>query len=144
MILRGRQKFCIALIAVAGILISSLSLYHHYGTSKTSFCNFGDSFNCDIVNHSTYSTIVGVPVALIGVLGYFLIFALATIYHDKAEAPILLLISSIGGLGFALYLTYVEKFVLAAWCILCLTSLSFIFAITALSAHLAIKPMRRD
>jgi len=41
---------------------------------------------------------------------------LATIYRDKAETPILLLIASTSGLGFALYLTYIEKFVLAAWC----------------------------
>ena len=69
MSLRRRQTVLIALIAVAGTIVSSISLYHHYGTSKTSVCNFGKSFNCDIVNRGTYSTLVGVPVALIGVLG---------------------------------------------------------------------------
>jgi uncharacterized membrane protein len=70
MSLRRRQIVLIALIAVAGTIVSSISLYQHYGTSKTSFfCNFGKSFNCDIVNRGTYSTLVGVPVALIGVLG---------------------------------------------------------------------------
>jgi vitamin-K-epoxide reductase (warfarin-sensitive) len=133
----------IALIAVAGVVISSISLYHHFGTSKTSFCNLGESFNCDIVNRSAYSSVLGVPVALIGILGYLLILALATIYRDKAETPVVLLIASVGGLGFALYLTYIEKFVLAAWCILCLSSLALIVSAAALSAALVAKSARR-
>src|SRR6266700_2277353 len=120
-------------VAVAGMVVSSVSLYHHFSTSKTSFCNLGETFNCDIVNRSSYSTVLGVPVALIGILGYLLILALATVYRDKAETPVMLLIVSTIGLGFASYLTYVEKFILAAWCILCLTSLALIFGAAVLS-----------
>jgi uncharacterized membrane protein len=137
---RGRSSrilTAIVLIAIAGAVISSLSLYHHYGTSKTAFCNFGESFNCDIVNRSTYSTALGVPVALIGILGYLVILSFATVYRSKAETPALLLIISTAGLIFSLYLTYVEKFVLATWCILCLTSLTLILAEAILSALLA-------
>jgi vitamin-K-epoxide reductase (warfarin-sensitive) len=116
----------IALLAVAGVAVSSVSLYEHFATSKTPFCDFSEFFNCDIVNRSAYSTVLGVPVALIGIIGYLLIIALATIYRNKADTPVLLLIASAGGLGFALYLTYIEKFVLATWCVLCLTSLGLI------------------
>lgn len=123
----------IALIAAAGVVVSSVSLYHHFGTSKTSFCNFNESFNCDIVNRSSYSSVLGVPVALIGILGYLLILALTTVYRDKAETPVMLLIASMGGLGFGLYLTYVEKFILQAWCVLCLSSLTLILATAVLS-----------
>ena len=35
----------IAVLAVAGTVVSSVSLYHHYGTSQTSYCDFGESFN---------------------------------------------------------------------------------------------------
>src|SRR5581483_9643610 len=63
----------IAVMAGLGVVVSSISLYHHFGTSKTSFCNFGESFNCDLVNRSQYSTVLGVPVALIGLCGYILI-----------------------------------------------------------------------
>ena len=138
---RRRLMQAIALVALAGVVVSSVSLYHHFRTSKTSFCNFGESFNCDIVNRSSYSTVARVPVALIGILGYLLILGLATIYRDKAETPILLLIASTGGLGFALYLTYIEKFVLAAWCILCLTSLALILSTAVLSAAIAAKSL---
>jgi uncharacterized membrane protein len=144
MTLRRRLMQAIALVALAGVFVSSVSLYHHFSTSKTPFCNFGESFNCDIVNRSSYSMLAGVPVALIGVLGYLLILGLATIYGDKAETPVILLIASLGGLGFALYLTYIEKFVLAAWCILCLTSLTLIFSTAVMSAVLTAKSVTRD
>lgn len=61
----------IALVAVAGVAVSSVSLYEHFATSTTSFCNFSDVFNCDLVNRSEYSRVLGVPVALIGIVGYY-------------------------------------------------------------------------
>jgi uncharacterized membrane protein len=133
----GRIFLAIALLAVAGIAVSSVSLYRHYGGSKSSFCDFGANFNCDLVNRSTYSAVLGIPVALIGVLGYAGLLALATLYRTKAETPAMLLIGSVAGLGFALYLTYVEAFVLAIWCVLCLSSLAVIGLIAVLSAVLA-------
>lgn len=139
-----RVLVSIAVLALAGIAVSSLSLYHHYGTSQTTYCDFGESFNCDIVNRSTYSTVLGVPDALIGILGYAGLFALATVYRAKAEAPLMLLIASVAGLSFALYLTYIEAFVLATWCILCLSSLTLIVLITGLSSFLAASAMRRS
>ena|SRR5580704_3758125 len=128
-----RLYLMIAIFAVLGIAVSSVSLDHHFRKSKTSFCDFGQSFNCDIVNRSEYSTVAGVPVALIGILGYAALLAFATFYRAKAETPLILAAGSLAGLGFALYLTYVEKFILATWCILCLSSLTLIFIISILS-----------
>lgn len=124
----------IAVLAVVGIAISGFSLHHHFGHNKTSFCDIGQSFNCDLVNRSEYSVVAGVPVALIGILGYILLLALATIYRQKAETPVLLLLFSAAGLAFALYLTYVEAYRIHAWCILCLSSLTAIALIAILSA----------
>ena len=126
----------IAAVALAGVIVSSVSLYHHFGKTKTSFCTFGESFNCDLVNRSSYSMGLGVPVALVGIIGYLLIFALATVYREKAETPVMLMIAAGGGLAFALYLTYIEKFVLQAWCVLCLGSLLLIFSAAVLSVTL--------
>jgi len=128
-----RLYLMIAIFAVLGIAVSSVSLDHHFRKSKTSFCDFGQSFNCDIVNRSEYSTVAGVPVALMGILGYAVLLAFATFYRAKAETPLILAAGSLAGLGFALYLTYVEKFILATWCILCLSSLALIFIISILS-----------
>ena len=133
----------IALLALGGALVSSVSLYHHYGTSATSYCDIGENFNCDIVNRSTYSTVAGIPVALVGVAGYLAVLALATMFRNRDEALAMLAIGSLTGLGFALYLTYIEGFVLAAWCILCLSSLALIFSIAVLSSLLWVHSVRQ-
>lgn len=133
----------IALAAVAGLAVSSVSLVHHYGRERTSYCDLDASFNCDIVNRSIYSSVMGIPVALIGILGYLGLLGLATVYRTKAETPVMLLTGSVAGLGFALYLTYIEKFVLATWCILCLSSLAAISAIAILSVALVVGDRRR-
>ncbi len=143
MTLHRRLMVAVSLVALAGVSVSSVSLYHHFSKSKTSFCDINESFNCDLVNRSIYSTVLGVPVALIGILGYLLILGLATVYRDKAETPVMLLIVSAAGLGFALYLTYVEAHVLGVWCVLCLTSLALIFASAVLNAVLVASSLRR-
>ena len=129
----SRILILISLLALAGLAVSSVSLYHHYDTSPSSYCTFGENFNCDIVNRSIYSVVLGVPVALIGIIGYLTLLSLATLYRTKAETPLMLLIASLCGLAFALYLTYIEAFVLAVWCILCLSSLGIVLAITVTS-----------
>ena len=73
----------VAILAVGGIVVSSVSLQHHYATSKTEYCDIGEAFNCDIVNRSEYSSILGIPVALIGMLGYGAVLGLATVYRER-------------------------------------------------------------
>ena len=133
----------IALLAILGVAVSSVSLYHHFSNSKTSFCDIGQSFNCDLVNRSQYSSFAGVPVALLGIVGYLLILAFATLYRGKAETPLILMIASLAGLGFALYLTYIEARVLYTWCILCLSSLATIAAISVLASITAMTTAKR-
>jgi len=138
------RRIClvIAVLALAGIAVSSLALQNHYAKSTSSYCDLGESFNCDIVNRSTYSVVLGLPVGLIGIIGYALLLALSTLYRAKAETPAMLLIATLGGLAFALYLTYVEAFVLAVWCLLCLSSLVLILSITLLSSVMVFHSIR--
>ena len=132
--LTRRLMSLIAILAVCGIAVSSVSLQHHYATSKTAYCDFGETFNCDIVNRSEYSSIFGIPVALIGMLGYAALAGLATVYRERQETPTMLFSAAAAGLAFALYLTYIEARVLGVWCILCLSSLVLIAATTILAA----------
>ena len=132
----GRNRFlfvAIGILAVAGIAVSAVSLQRHYARSATAFCDVGEKFNCDIVNRSEYSSVMGIPVAGIGIVGYGVLLALATLYRSRAETPLRLLMAAVVGLGFALYLTYIEAYVLDAWCILCLSSLGLIMSITVLA-----------
>jgi vitamin-K-epoxide reductase (warfarin-sensitive) len=129
----SRYFFWVTVFAALGAIVSGLALQHHYRKDSSSFCNINTTFNCDIVNLSGASQIVGIPVALVGLVAYLIMFALALLQREKAETPALLLFLASTGLVFSLYLTYVEAFVLRTWCILCLTSLLSISLITALS-----------
>jgi vitamin-K-epoxide reductase (warfarin-sensitive) len=123
----------IAVLAVAGIVVSAVSLQRHYAKSASGFCDIGEKFDCDIVNRSEYSSVMGIPVAGIGVAGYGVLLALATVYRRRAETPTRLLGAAGVGLAFALYLTYIEGYVLGTWCILCLSSLGMIAGIAILA-----------
>ena len=131
--LSSRLMSMVTILAVCGIAVSSVSLQHHYASSKTEYCEIGEAFNCDIVNRSEYSSILGIPVALIGMLGYGALAGLATVYRRRSETPAMLFGGAAAGLAFALYLTYIEGHVLGVWCILCLSSLSLIATITILA-----------
>jgi len=129
----------IAVLSVAGIVDSAVALQRHFAKSATTYCDFSQQFNCDIVNRSEYSTLAGIPVAAIGVIGYAALFVLATFWKSRPETPNRLLGAATAGLAFALYLTYVEAYVLTTWCILCLISLALILLITVMSAVLKVK-----
>ncbi len=134
----------VGILAVCGIVVSSISLQHHYAKSKTAFCDIGDTFNCDLVNRSEYSEILGIPVALIGMLGYGALAGLATVYRERREAPLLIFAGAAVGLAFALRLAYIEARVLGVWCILCLSSLALISALAAVGGVLWGKSRRAD
>lgn len=123
----------IAILSLAGVADSAIALQRHYAKSDTNFCDFSKKFSCDIVNRSEYSTLAGIPVAGIGVAGYAALFVLATFLKSRPETPTRLLVASLAGLAFALYLTYVEAYQLTTWCILCLASLALIFLISILA-----------
>jgi vitamin-K-epoxide reductase (warfarin-sensitive) len=129
----------VALLALAGIVVSGISLQRHYARSTTKFCDFNQQFSCDIVNRSEYSSVMGIPVAGIGIAGYGLLFVLSTVSRARADAPNRLLGAALAGLAFALYLTYIEARVLQTWCILCLISLALISLIAILSGFIKLR-----
>ena len=121
------------------MVVSAVSLQRHYAKSTTKFCNLGEKFDCDIVNRSEYSTLIGIPVAGFGVAGYGLLLVLSTARRSRSETPTQLMLAALVGLGFALYLTYVEAYVLTTWCILCLASLALITLIAVLAGVVRVR-----
>lgn len=132
---RGRKAMfvCVAILSLAGMIVSAISLQRHYAKSATEFCDFNQKFSCDIVNRSEYSSIIGIPVAGIGIAGYALLLLLSSLWRQLDGTPNRLLGAAVVGLIFALYLTYIEAYVLTTWCILCLISLVLISAIALLA-----------
>lgn len=130
--MKNLVRYLILLMGICGIALSIASLHSHYATSATEYCDLNAMFNCDIVNRSKFSEVFHVPVALIGLLGYVVLMVLSL---GKIMAfKLVRLFLSLGGLGFALYLAYIEEYVLRTWCLLCIGSLAAITGIVALSA----------
>jgi uncharacterized membrane protein len=121
------MRLLIAILALAGVVVSSLALKVHYDTG-TEPCSINERWDCGIVNHSSYAVIEHIPVAAIGIVGYLAIALLAL-----ARRRFLLLIAALLGLGFALYLTHIEKDILQVWCLYCVISQAIIFLLTLLS-----------
>ena len=125
----------IVALCLAGVVTASLALREHYNTA-TSPCSIDDKWDCGAVNHSPYALFHGVPVALIGILGYALLAALA------GRFPVLTALGAVVGMAFALRLTWIEWKVLETWCIYCVTSQGIIAAILLLSV-VAVSVSRR-
>jgi uncharacterized membrane protein len=125
------RRVAVSVLCLAGLGLSLTSLHNHYAVSPTQYCDLNALFNCDIVNRSKYSELFGIPVSLIGALGYLALLGLTL--RKSLSFELVRLFASLGGLAFALYLTYIEEFVLRTWCLLCIGSLIAIAGIVCLS-----------
>ena len=132
------MKYVLILLAIFGIVVSSLALREHYRTEGDSPCSINERWDCGIVNHSPYATLAGIPVAILGIAGYILMAALAW----RRAWGVLLAVVLIG-LGFSLYLAHVEKDILGVWCIYCVISLADISLITLLAIAATIASLMR-
>ena len=119
-----------AAFALAG-LVDSIYLWS-FKWSGQLICAVG---GCEAVNTSSYSMLLGIPVAAIGAGGYAALLALAAwALAARANAPVWLndvrLTFASIGLFFAAYLTYVELFILheiCMWCVISAISITAIF-----------------
>jgi vitamin-K-epoxide reductase (warfarin-sensitive) len=126
------MRYLIALLAIAGIVVSTLALRIHYSMDAPP-CDINAHWDCGIVNHSRYSAMHGVPVAAIGIAGYVVIAILALARRYR-----ILVVASLAGLAFALYLTSIEARILEIWCLYCVISQTIIALIALLSIAAAI------
>jgi vitamin-K-epoxide reductase (warfarin-sensitive) len=120
------MRWVLIVLAIVGIAASSLALREHYRTDSSP-CSINERWDCGIVNHSPFAMLYGVPVAVIGIVGYLLLAVLAF-----RKAYRLMLIAALGGLAFALHLAHIESVVLGVWCIYCVISLAVISLLTLL------------
>lgn len=128
----------ILVLSIIGIILSSYLTYVHYSGTDLDYCHFNESFDCDLVNKSSYAEFLGIPVALGGLIMYLILlyYVLGEEYNLKLHKIkdfkfYIKLISTLGVL-FTLYLMYIEAFVLESWCIFCIIHAAIIFIIFAL------------
>jgi vitamin-K-epoxide reductase (warfarin-sensitive) len=122
------MKYSLLILAVLGVVVSSLALREHYREYGDSPCSINEHWDCGVVNHSPYATLGGVPVAAVGIAGYILMGALAWLRRYR-----FLLVAALGGLAFSIYLANIEAHILGVWCIYCVISLGIISLISLLT-----------
>jgi len=115
------MKYVLIILAVLGIVVSSLALREHYREYGDSPCSINERWDCGVVNHSPFAKVGPIPVATLGIVGYILMAALAFVRRYR-----LLLVPTFAGLAFSIYLAHIEKDVLGVWCIYCVISLGII------------------
>ena len=121
------MRYPIAILALAGVVVSALALHVHY-CADTQPCSIYETWDCGIVNHSPFAEIAHVPVAIIGIAGYLALGGLA-FWRQRA----LVFLCALIGLGFALRLTFIEEFALGVWCLYCVISQAIIALIALFS-----------
>jgi uncharacterized membrane protein len=105
-------------LAVVGLAVAAYLTYVHYAGIKPA-CTAGTS--CIKVQTSEWSKLDGVPVALLGLIGYVGILA-SLLLPDREETRLATLGLTLVGCGFSGYLTYRELFSIHAVCEWCASS----------------------
>lgn len=121
----------IAMLAVVGILVATYLVTLQWQLSNSIYCPIGD---CVLVNQSSYAYVFGVPVAVIGLIGYIVLLLLTMRWQaqpDNRQAGLLVALVATPGWLFSAYLTWAEFFAIEAVCFWCLISFAIITAMTA-------------
>src|SRR3954468_14257006 len=134
----GVPRVALLVLAVLGALISAYLTWTHFA-GLTPICT-GSGEGCQTVQSSRYASVLGIPVALLGLIAYGgLIFS--TALWRETGIYLGFLISLVGTL-FSAYLTYLEIFVIGALCQWCLASAT-IMVVALVCATLAALPLLR-
>ncbi|HUD67637.1 MAG TPA: vitamin K epoxide reductase family protein [Candidatus Sulfotelmatobacter sp.] len=133
------MKYLLLVLALFGVIASSLALREHYREYGDAPCDINAHWDCGVVNHSPYAMLAGIPVAALGIAGYILMGTLAFLRSYR-----LLLVPTLAGLAFSLYLANIEAHVLGVWCIYCVISLCIISLLSLLNLGTVIAQMVRQ
>jgi uncharacterized membrane protein len=124
-----RLRIAIGVLCLIGIGIAGYLTYVHYAGLKVVCLSGG---GCETVQSSRYSKLDGIPVALLGLLGYITILASLALRGDTGRSAgfgVALI-----GFLFSMYLTYRELFTIKAICQWCVASAVLMTILVALTA----------
>ena len=142
MISSQKSNRIIFILSLLGLLVAAY-LFYEYNITGPIFCPTGQG--CDIVRASTYYSFLGISTPLLGIFFYLVMAILSVIHsHDlpKRLARKMQVLVGVSGVAFGIYLTYLEAFVIGAFCFWCV--LSFIISIIILLAIIAARKVNHD
>lgn len=128
-------RMAIALLALVGLLVSAYLSMYKLGYLGVIQCTIG---GCEKVQTSRFAVFLGLPVSVWGLGAYLTLITLAIaglqprFARARWVALALFCVSAVGVL-FSAYLTYLEAFVIHAWCQWCVISAVLVTLIFLLS-----------
>ena len=129
------SRMALAVLALVGLLVASYLSLYKLGYLGVIQCSTG---GCEKVQASKYAYFLGLPVAVWGVGAYLAIFVVALLgiqprWARERWVALALFGMTAVGVAFTAYLTYLEAFVIGAWCQWCVVSAAIITLVFLLS-----------
>jgi uncharacterized membrane protein len=130
------------LLSLVGFGIALYLTVEHYTGNTTLSCPVNSTLNCEKVTTSPQSMLLGVPVALLGLIFFTVMVVISLPMLWRASLlwlAWLRLAMVVGGMGFVIYLVYSELFTIKAICLWCtgvhvVTFLLFVLVLSSLPA----------
>ncbi len=119
-------------LCALGTLISAYLLTADFLLGGAEFCLTGEG--CDAVRNSRYSSMGGIPVSLLGLLGYASVAVALILPLGRKTKWNLLFAFSAAAVGFSAYLTYLELFIIEALCSWCVASAAITIVLFLIAA----------
>ena len=123
----------VAAIAVAGVAVSTYLTWVHYHPGAL-VCTAGGG--CEIVQQSHYAVLLGVPIAVYGLVAWTAVLGLVA--WDSWLAKALVAAIALSAFGFAAYLVILQLTVIHAVCVWCMVNDAALVPALALLAGLRI------
>lgn len=131
----------IAFLSLPGLILSAYLTYGHYSSSEL-ICSEKNGFSCNAVINSEYSEIFGFPIAILGVIGYLLIFFINLPFINKKifflendTIDVHTFTLALIGIIFTVYFNYLQLFIIGAICVFCEISALLMLLITSCSIY---------
>jgi uncharacterized membrane protein len=126
----GTLRMITTFVAAFGVGIATYIAIEAAGGDAPA-CLAGSS-GCQTVANSSYSHLLGVNIAVFGIVGYVLLLATALLRGDGARMAGFGL--ALAGFGYSVFLTYLELFKIEAICQWCVASAILMTVLFALNA----------
>lgn len=124
-------------LCIAGLAVASYLTVAHYATGVSLACPDTGLINCAKVTSSSFSKILGIPVAVLGLAFFAFMLPLQTPWAWRSTNQWLRLVrmgSSVVGIGFVLWLLYAELIKIGNICLYCTFVHALTFALFVLTA----------
>lgn len=143
------------LLGLLGAGIAAYLTFTHFNIMVDpefqSGCNLGGNLNCDAVNSSQFSEVMGIPIALVGVAFYLAIAALSILSllpgQDSPRAPAMIWGLSVLAVFLSACLAFISGAIIGAWCLFCMSLYAVNLALLGASwwgAGLSLKPLVKE